>query len=367
MKEYNVFFSYYSENNGNFEDIFLKVEAENQFQARRIAWSLFEKNDDVMFCKSIKQYGITWDANPLELQDYFNAQAASCKKNIEEIENVKIPNLTIDKEKGRIGEFERDRSYYYGALNEIDSIAKGLYKSLGMIPPSVYEEIHYTKELCTFLDLEGKYDKSMELYKRAEKAENWDNSYMFELREFFKRGYTTLLGETEIFNSQFGKDGIYPKFADIQDLEYSYLSKWNNITKKEHLSSLPMFDEKHTIPKSNHYLDYEHRILVLKKEVLKDEYQRPDQLLWCASGGGFGCSPTARGRSVFCENPITGEKYEWSRHDFHGVLRPEFERNIDFEAIKAEYQKLHPDENKAENNPTAESQEQQDFEDDLEQ
>lgn len=86
-------------------------------------------------------------------------------------------------------------------------------------------------------------------------------------------------------------------------------------------------------------LDLKNRVVVLKPECLKDEYRFPDfQLLYAT--GGFGCSPTARGRRVFAEFLRDGEKTSFYREDFFGVIKNEYlpewaQENLDT---------MHPDE-----------------------
>ena len=47
----------------------------------------------------------------------------------------------------------------------------------------------------------------------------------------------------------------------------------------------------------------------------------PSQL-WFATGG-FGCSPTARGRRVFATSLYDGEQSSFYRQDFAGIIKPE--------------------------------------------
>lgn len=70
-------------------------------------------------------------------------------------------------------------------------------------------------------------------------------------------------------------------------------------------------------------LDFKDKVMVLNPSILKDEYKTRDfQLIHCV--GGFGCSPTARGRSVFGEFLKDGEKVEYHRTDFIGEAKAEF-------------------------------------------
>ena len=85
---------------------------------------------------------------------------------------------------------------------------------------------------------------------------------------------------------------------------------------------LGMFDQKQCEPDSSE-LDYTGKVLVLSPNTLKEEYWSPENQLWLAQSG-FGCSPTARGRSILCTCLGDGEQTRWNRNDFVGVLKDEF-------------------------------------------
>lgn len=69
--------------------------------------------------------------------------------------------------------------------------------------------------------------------------------------------------------------------------------------------------------------DYTNRVLALRPEVLKDSYKTPEDQLFLAEGG-FGCSPTARGRKVFGTFLKDGEETQFCRSDFIGVLKEDY-------------------------------------------
>ena len=85
---------------------------------------------------------------------------------------------------------------------------------------------------------------------------------------------------------------------------------------------LGMFDQKQCEPDSSE-LDYTGKVLVLSPNTLKEEYWSPENQLWLAESG-FGCSPTARGRSILCVCLGDGEQTRWNRNDFIGVLKDEY-------------------------------------------
>ena len=114
MNTYRVHFSFYSEENGQFDESFYTVDAENQFEARRMAWLLRDTDDDARFQSCVKQTGVTWDVSPLDLCDYFNAQAAYAKYRIRHTENVDAPNAAIRRDNDAANRAENDRVYFIG-------------------------------------------------------------------------------------------------------------------------------------------------------------------------------------------------------------------------------------------------------------
>ena len=65
--------------------------------------------------------------------------------------------------------------------------------------------------------------------------------------------------------------------------------------------------------------DYTGKVLVLSPDTLKESYWSQENQLWYAHDG-FGCSPTAIGRSVRCTCLGDGEMTRWNRDEFIGVL-----------------------------------------------
>ncbi len=82
---------------------------------------------------------------------------------------------------------------------------------------------------------------------------------------------------------------------------------------------LNLFDHSHCTPDNE---DFDGKVLVLYPTILKDEYKSPDYQLFLATGG-FGCSPTARGRRVYGQFLKDGEETSFYRQDFLGVLKDE--------------------------------------------
>lgn len=74
--------------------------------------------------------------------------------------------------------------------------------------------------------------------------------------------------------------------------------------------------------KSQDMQDYEDKLLILKPEVLSDQFKTPVNQYFYATGG-FGCSPEKSGKKVFGEFLSDGEKTHFYREDFIGVADKE--------------------------------------------
>ena len=70
-------------------------------------------------------------------------------------------------------------------------------------------------------------------------------------------------------------------------------------------------------------LDYTGKVLVMSPSTLRESCWDPRNQLWYCEGG-FGCSPTARGRAVYATCLGDGEKIRWDRTDFVGVLDEQY-------------------------------------------
>ena len=86
--------------------------------------------------------------------------------------------------------------------------------------------------------------------------------------------------------------------------------------------SLHLFDHKHCIPGSGN-MDCKNRELVLRPSILGDQYKSPDNQLFIADIGGFGCSPTSSGLKVIGHFLIDDEKSDYYRSDFVGIIADE--------------------------------------------
>lgn len=86
-------------------------------------------------------------------------------------------------------------------------------------------------------------------------------------------------------------------------------------------AELNLFSGEH-IDRSDEAQNYENKLLILRDTSLKEEYRTPENQLFFATGG-FGCSPTASGRKIFGHFLSDGEKAEFCRQDFIGVIADE--------------------------------------------
>jgi len=349
MKEYTAHFSFYSELYGDFEDIPIKVEANDPFEARRAAWALSETDENLRFTSDIKLCGITWNASPLDLPDYFNSAAAYEKYRLRYIENVDIPNAKIKGDMGKADLSEREKCVQYGSLQTISEIAKDFGKAHGMMPPTIYEELYYARELAPALEKQGaSFENISAFYKMIERAEKWDTIAMREIQDFLKNGYIAT-GE-QVFNlrEELAKDGICPTVADLDDGDYKYIRRWDRAADYKNIGRLPFFGENDVIADSR-AMQYEYQILVLNKELLQPEFQTPINSLWQANQGSAANLDKSGSGLIAAENLFTSEVVEWKRSDFLGVLRPDIVEHIDYDKIKAEYLALNP-ERTADNN-----------------
>ncbi len=68
--------------------------------------------------------------------------------------------------------------------------------------------------------------------------------------------------------------------------------------------------------------DLNGKVVVIRPDVLRREYQQATHQI-CICTGGFGASPNARGRAVYCRNLLTGREEKFYRSDLMGILPPE--------------------------------------------
>ena len=81
-----------------------------------------------------------------------------------------------------------------------------------------------------------------------------------------------------------------------------------------------LFDNSHAV-QSDEPQNYKGKLLIIRSEILKEEFRTPENQLFLASGG-FGCEPYSSGRKVFgCF--LDGEETHFQRSDFVGIIADE--------------------------------------------
>ena len=92
---------------------------------------------------------------------------------------------------------------------------------------------------------------------------------------------------------------------------------------RKKLDALELFDKQHCVPNSRVEENFENKVLIMDRNVLKEKYWEPKYQLWYARDG-FGCSPKSLGRSVRATCLADGETVSWDRSEFLGVIKDEF-------------------------------------------
>jgi len=329
MTDYYVHFSYYNEEKGRFSESAYRTKADDQFEARRKAWEIFDKDTWRGPVACVKQCGVTWEPSSMDMRDYFIAQAAESNYRARLIENVNIPNAVILRDSALELKAKTELTYHWGRLNAISTIARDMGRSFDMKPPDIYDELHYVQDCIYMLYCIGDGPRHNALTDIAEKAAGWDNDAMFELKSLFRTGAVKLCGQMTVFSEEFGRDGFFPEKADVTDNESKYIMRWLNTSRIDQLSQLPVFGEKDVVPVngSRNFLNTD-ALLVLRPDVLPKECQIPEYLLW---------KQLDSFPPMYARNLITNEYMEINGDDFIGALRPEYEKSIDFDALSQEY------------------------------
>ncbi|MDR1208789.1 MAG: hypothetical protein LBK41_00495 [Clostridiales bacterium] len=339
MKTYRVHFSFYNERDGRFDDSAYRVDAENQFEARRAAWLMRDTDDETRFQSCARQCGVTWDASPLNLEDYLNEQASEIKCQMRIIKNVALQNAEIEQSADKTQEAKSELSYLYGSLDTISITARDVGKPFGMEPPTIREEIEYAWQLVGKLSEAGQHDQAQALAERTEAARKWDNTAIYTLRELFSDGYIHLRGESVSFRDHFGRDGVFPEKSDLSESEYTFARRWRNARHIETLRALPIFGERDII-KNSQLMPVDYNILALRMDAVKPDFRSPENSLWMPEDLSGDQTITLGGdpdHRFNARNLITGMVVDLKCSDFAGVLRPEFSENIDFDALRQEY------------------------------
>lgn len=90
---------------------------------------------------------------------------------------------------------------------------------------------------------------------------------------------------------------------------------------REMYAKLNLFSGKHIV-KADEPQDYTGKLLIIRDTVLKEEFRTSENQLFLAESG-FGCSPEKSGRKVFGRFLSDGEKSQFYREDFVGIIADE--------------------------------------------
>lgn len=66
--------------------------------------------------------------------------------------------------------------------------------------------------------------------------------------------------------------------------------------------------------------DIDGKVIVIRSDVLRREYQTADKQLWLCRGG-FGSHANSRGSACFCVNLYSGKESRWERRDVLGEMK----------------------------------------------
>jgi hypothetical protein len=86
---------------------------------------------------------------------------------------------------------------------------------------------------------------------------------------------------------------------------------------------LNLYDHRHCEAGDIHTKEFKDRLLILRDTSLKESARTPENQLFLADIGGFGCHPNARGRSVMGHFLVDGERATFNRNEFCGIADPE--------------------------------------------
>ena len=115
-------------------------------------------------------------------------------------------------------------------------------------------------------------------------------------------------------------DGKYNRYFTV-DTAVSLLEAFIGQVRQAY-QALGLFGPEHCVGDRQEQ-DYTGKVLVLSTDTLRESCWTPRDQLWLAEGG-YGCSPTARGRAVYAACLGDGEETVWRRTDFTGVLDEQY-------------------------------------------
>ena len=119
--------------------------------------------------------------------------------------------------------------------------------------------------------------------------------------------------------------------SNLQDYTTDYLLNSHNtlvdglVRRAQKLyDALNLYNHRHRVEGNVHEQDFTDKVLILRDTMLKESARTPENQLFFANIGGFGCRPHASGRAVMGEFLIDGEKTRFNRQDFVGIVDERF-------------------------------------------
>ena len=171
-----------------------------------------------------------------------------------------------------------------------------------------FDGAHLDKECLTGVLQEFGYKRTAWVLANTVQQKHWDGRFSQANQAWARQMY---IPPDPSHNTDFVVES-HPAVLD------GFLSQY-----RREYQVLGLFGPDQCEPTSFEKLDYEGKVLVLSPDTLKESYWNARAQLWYAHDG-FGCSPTAIGRSVRCTCLGDGEMTRWNRTDFVGVLKDEF-------------------------------------------
>lgn len=167
-----------------------------------------------------------------------------------------------------------------------------------------FEDNHFNSDCVKSIIKEFGFDRVNFILRYNLKNAQHDTRYSEENREWGESLYDpeSNMRHDYIINSH---PILLNAFTDEIRNEWDKLNLWNS---------------SHCIDKTS--VNLEGKILVINPSRLYDEYKTPEDQLFKATAG-FGCSPTAIGRTVYGYFLKDGEETSWDRSAFIGVLKDE--------------------------------------------
>ncbi len=123
----------------------------------------------------------------------------------------------------------------------------------------------------------------------------------------------------EIFVPPDKSDGMDRNSYFVVDSHTGLTDLFVNQFKRE-VAKLNLWDKSQVNPPTD--LDFEGKVMVIKSTSLNEKHKTRDEQLFLPFGG-FGCSPTASGRTVMGTFLVDGERANFQRSDFLGEAKKE--------------------------------------------